>query len=115
MGAPGSFVLQGSRQAYFLAGYDRLQGILFSDLWTIDLQPLFDELNENPDENNSNQLTPEAQNSDELNENPDENISNQLTPEAQNSESSSALPFGNVRDSVSLIVAISSLALVLCM
>ena len=91
--APGSFVLQGSRQAYFLAGYDRLQGILFSDLWTIDLQPLFDELNENPDENNSNQLTPEA----------------------QNSESASALPFGNVRDSVSLIVAISSLALVLCM
>jgi len=38
--APGSFVLQGSRRVYFIGGYDRAQGILFSDLWTMDLDPL---------------------------------------------------------------------------
>ena len=41
--APGSFVLQGSSRAYFFGGYDREQQILFSDLWTIDLSPLFAE------------------------------------------------------------------------
>jgi len=39
--APGSFVLQGSSRVYLLGGYDRQQQILFSDLWTIDLEPLF--------------------------------------------------------------------------
>lgn len=39
--APGTFVIQGSRRVYFFGGYDRKQQILFSDLWTIDLEPLF--------------------------------------------------------------------------
>merc|ERR1739848_109560 len=38
--APGSFVLQGSSRAYFLGGYDRQQQIMFSDLWTIDLESI---------------------------------------------------------------------------
>merc|ERR1712232_693455 len=41
--APGSFVLQGSSKVYFFGGYDRQQQILFSDLWTIDLKPFFEE------------------------------------------------------------------------
>ncbi len=41
--APGSFVLQGSTQAYLLGGYDRQQQFLFSDVWKIDLVTLFDE------------------------------------------------------------------------
>lgn len=91
--APGSFVLQGSSRAYFLGGYDREQQILFSDLWTIDLKPLFDE--------------------GALDNGFDEKNSDQQTSDARNSESSSSLPFGYFRDDVSITVAISSLALVL--
>eukprot|EP00536_Pseudo-nitzschia_multiseries_P010113 jgi/Psemu1/307020/fgenesh1_kg.298_\ len=41
--APGSFVLQGSNRAYLFGGYDRSKRMYFSDLWTIDLEPLFDD------------------------------------------------------------------------
>ena len=41
--APGSFVLQGTSQVYLLGGYDRLFGIYFSDLWTMDVKSLFEE------------------------------------------------------------------------
>lgn len=41
--APGSFVLQGSSRVYLFGGYDRQNRVAFSDLWTIDLEPLFDE------------------------------------------------------------------------
>jgi len=39
--APGSFVLRGTARAYFTSGYDRQAGTLHSDLWSIDLSPLF--------------------------------------------------------------------------
>lgn len=39
--APGSFVLQGTTNAYFFGGYDRQTGIYHSDLLKIDLAPLF--------------------------------------------------------------------------
>jgi len=39
--APGSFVMRGSARAYFTSGYDRDEGVLFADLWRIDLSPLF--------------------------------------------------------------------------
>ncbi len=39
--APGSFVLMGTSQVYFFGGYDRLFGIYNSDLWTMDMKPLF--------------------------------------------------------------------------
>ena len=41
--APGSFVLQGSSQVYMIGGYDRRMGILYADMWTINLDPLFDD------------------------------------------------------------------------
>ena len=86
--APGSFVLQGSTQVYFLGGYDRQDRILFSDLWTIDLKTLFD--------GNS-----EFQNLNEI-------------FESQNFESSSSSRYGRyIRDLASLIVTLSSLALIL--
>lgn len=40
--APGSFVLQGTSQVYLLGGYDRFFGIMYSDLWTMDVKPLFE-------------------------------------------------------------------------
>lgn len=39
--APGSFVVRGTTRAYLVGGYDRNERILYSDLWTIDLEPLF--------------------------------------------------------------------------
>lgn len=39
--APGSFVMRGSARAYFTSGYDRVDQVLYNDLWTIDLSPLF--------------------------------------------------------------------------
>jgi len=59
--APGSFVLQGSSQVYFLGGYDRQQQILFADLWTIDLKPLFDTTLFDYDLNADGQLTSDFQ------------------------------------------------------
>lgn len=84
--APGSFVLQGSSTAFLLGGYDRQQRILFSDLWSIDLEPLFDEAETLMDDDNATVL------------------------EGELSESSSAQRF---RDLVSLIVAISPLTVLL--
>ena len=39
--APGSFVMRGTARAYFTSGYDRATGTLHSDVWRIDLSPLF--------------------------------------------------------------------------
>jgi hypothetical protein len=39
--APGSFVLRGTTQVYFVGGYDRSTGILHNDMWKIDVQDLF--------------------------------------------------------------------------
>ncbi|KAL3786292.1 hypothetical protein ACHAW5_005665 [Stephanodiscus triporus] len=39
--APGSFVMRGSARAYFMCGYDRTANALRSDVWGIDLSPLF--------------------------------------------------------------------------
>jgi len=39
--APGSFVMRGSARVYFTGGFDRSTGILYNDLWRIDLSPLF--------------------------------------------------------------------------
>ena len=47
--APGSFVV-GSR-VYFLGGYDRALQMLFDDVWMIDLEPLFKELEEDTSNN----------------------------------------------------------------
>ena len=44
--APGSFVIQ--NKAYLLGGYDRTQQILFNDLWTIDVTPLFEKKTADP-------------------------------------------------------------------
>jgi len=44
--APGSFVLQGSTRVYMMGGYDREIGVLFADMWTMNLAPLFDDDNE---------------------------------------------------------------------
>lgn len=41
--APGSFVLQGSSQVYMIGGYDRQMSILYADMWTMNLEPLFDD------------------------------------------------------------------------
>jgi len=49
--APGSFVLQGSTRVYMMGGYDREIGVLFADMWTMNLSPLFD------DNNNDNEVT----------------------------------------------------------
>jgi hypothetical protein len=35
--APGSFVLRGTTQVYFVGGYDRSIGILHNDMWKIDI------------------------------------------------------------------------------
>jgi hypothetical protein len=40
--APGSFVLQGSTKMYFIGGFEHTQGILFDDLWMMDLAPFFE-------------------------------------------------------------------------
>jgi len=39
--APGSFVMRGTARAYFTSGLDRGSGTWHSDLWCIDLSPLF--------------------------------------------------------------------------
>merc|ERR1712232_1370944 len=39
--APGSFVMRGTARAYFTSGYDRNTEVLHSDVWMIDLSPLF--------------------------------------------------------------------------
>ena len=39
--APGSFVMRGTARVYFTSGYDRSSGTLHSDVWRIDLSPLF--------------------------------------------------------------------------
>jgi len=39
--APGSFVLRGTTEVYFTAGYDRSTGILYNDMWKIDVKDLF--------------------------------------------------------------------------
>lgn len=41
--APGSFVLRGTTQVYFMAGFDRSTAILYNDMWKIDVQDLFQE------------------------------------------------------------------------
>jgi len=41
--APGSFVIRGTARAYFTSGYDRTTGVLYSDVWMIDLSSLFTE------------------------------------------------------------------------
>lgn len=48
--APGSFVMRGTAQAYFMGGYDRALRNLYSDLWMIDLSSLFLSLDEVQDE-----------------------------------------------------------------
>lgn len=39
--APGSFVLRGTTQVYFMGGYDRSTEVLYDDMWKIDLANLF--------------------------------------------------------------------------
>ncbi len=39
--APGSFAMRGTARAYFTGGYDRTTGVLRSDVWGMDLSPLF--------------------------------------------------------------------------
>jgi hypothetical protein len=39
--APGSFAMRGTARAYFVGGYDRTTSVLRSDVWGIDLSPLF--------------------------------------------------------------------------
>jgi hypothetical protein len=39
--APGSFVMRGTARVYFTSGYEHSTGKLYSDVWTIDLSPLF--------------------------------------------------------------------------
>merc|ERR1712176_1020130 len=111
--APGSFVLQGSSRAYFLGGYDRQQRIMFSDLWTIDLESILDTDATVPDSNETGlddddflldkDATVPDSNETELNDDPQEGIFvqqtsqegsvGQQTPGLQMFESSSVLPF----------------------
>ena len=44
--APGSFVLRGTTEVYFMAGYDRSTAVLYNDMWKIDVQELFLPLDE---------------------------------------------------------------------
>jgi len=53
--APGSFVIRGTARAYFTSGLDRSTGFLYSDLWMIDLSPLFAE--QSPNSNNEGLAT----------------------------------------------------------
>jgi hypothetical protein len=39
--APGSFVMRGTARVYFTSGYEHSTGKLYSDVWAIDLSPLF--------------------------------------------------------------------------
>jgi hypothetical protein len=39
--APGSFVLRGTSQVYFVGGFDRTTGVLHNDMWKIDVKDLF--------------------------------------------------------------------------
>lgn len=112
--APGSFVLQGSSQVYLLGGYDRQQRLLFSDLWTIDLSPLFDEdnllIDNDPVDESPQQLDENNEESvPELVDEPEENISE------LNKSESSAVASKNLREHLSLGLTISSIALILQM
>lgn len=114
--APGSFVLQGSSRAYLLGGYDRQSQELFSDLWTIDLEPLFDDEFMLSDDNNTTTFT--AFNNDVNEEDSQNDTSGPLDQKASGLEysdsSSSALTTIGFRYCIwSLLVVMSSLALVL--
>mmetsp|Transcript_5021 Transcript_5021/g.11170 ORF Transcript_5021/g.11170 Transcript_5021/m.11170 type:complete len:447 (+) Transcript_5021:118-1458(+) len=99
--APGSFVLQGSSRVFLIGGYDREERILFSDLWTIDLEPLFDDESSLFDNNTTTYDT-------DINE---EIV--QISTMEQNAISSSAITTRSSWDcSLSVILAISFLALV---
>jgi hypothetical protein len=52
--APGSFVMRGTARVYFTSGYDRVLRTLFSDMWKIDLTPLFQQESETTSSNTSN-------------------------------------------------------------
>jgi len=108
--APGSFVLQGSSRAYMIGGYDRQQQILFSDLWTIDLKPLFDSTSSVADSTEWDET-----NSTELNNGFYNDNFNEQRSEFLNFESSSALPRRHFQDHMPLIVTTSFLAVVLQM
>jgi len=128
--APGSFVLQGSSRAYFLGGYDRQQRIMFSDLWTIDLESILDTDATVPDSNETGlddddflldkDATVPDSNETELNDDPQEGIFvqqtsqegsvGQQTPGLQMFESSSVLPSIYLGHCMILLVTLSILA-----
>ena len=58
--APGSFVLRGTTQVYFVGGYDRSTGILHNDMWKIDVQDLFVEPAARQEDGNDGNGTPQA-------------------------------------------------------
>ena len=100
--APGSFVLQGSSRAYLFGGFDRQQNILFSDLWTIDLRPLFDE------------ETVEI-NGEDVGSDGEINGEDVIGSDGDSALAASSAPgtLSLIRYSISLVVATSSLFLVL--
>ena len=127
--APGSFVLQGSSRAYFLGGYDRQQRIMFSDLWTIDLESILDTDATVPDSNETEldddflldkDATVIDSNETELNDDFQEEIFvqqtsqegsfGQQTSELQMFESSSVLPSIYLGHCMILLVTLSILA-----
>jgi hypothetical protein len=55
--APGSFVLRGTAQVYFSGGYDRVDRLLFADLWTMDLSSLFLVPKDEEESKNDNDVT----------------------------------------------------------
>lgn len=56
--APGSFVMRGTARAYFTAGYDRFSGKLYNDLWRVDLEELFTNVNDEVEEGGESDPTP---------------------------------------------------------
>lgn len=90
--APGSFVLQGSSRVYLIGGYDRHEREFFSNLWTINLEPLFDSKSSALDSLEQNTV-PELENAD--------------------ASSSAITPRSSQDGNLSVIVAMSFLALVL--
>lgn len=63
--APGSFVMRDSARAYFTSGYDRTTKLYRSDVWGIDLSPLFRV-------NNSMTITDVASNNEQVEIIPDD-------------------------------------------
>lgn len=72
--APGSFVMRGTARVYFTSGYEHSTGKLYSDVWVIDLSPLFRTTDYSPamtDSTSSSPTVPVSQTTDMMSDGDD--------------------------------------------